>query len=80
VLLNKKKRGQYIGRLFKNTQSICLSADLLGGIHYGEECSFRNIVNFTTGKIDETSMENIEAVWCQSQSMYFYIKAVRSIK
>ena len=74
------ERGQHLSSLFKDTQSKCLSTDRLWGINYGEACSIHNIINFTKGNIDETATENIEFPYCNPQSMYFYIKAVRSIK
>ena len=71
-----RKRGQYMGRLFKDTQSKCLSADRFSEITFSEYCGYHKIVNFTKGNIDETATENVG--WCQS--VFFYIRAVRSIK
>jgi hypothetical protein len=72
----KNERGQHISSLFKDTQSKCLSADRFSGISFSEQCGFHKIVNFTKGKIDETATENVG--WCPS--VFFYIRAVRSIK
>jgi uncharacterized caspase-like protein len=81
-LLEQKvnERGQYIGSFFKDTQSKCLSADrfLGGGSTYSAFCFPNNFVNFSKGEIDSTGTENIAQTVCQS--VYYYIRAVRSIK
>jgi len=79
MLLNKKKnkRGQYVSPLFKDKQSKCLSADRFGESHYAKPCGIHTIVNFTKGEIDETAT-NIGFPYCQS--VYYCIRAVRSIK
>jgi len=79
-LLEQKvnERGQYIGSPFNDKQSKCLGADRLGGGRYQDYCVPNNIINFRKGKIDETATENAGAPYCQS--MYYYIRAVRTIK
>jgi len=79
-LLEQKvnERGQHISSLFKDTQSKCLSADRFGGGSNPNFCVPYNIVNFSKGKIDETATENVGSTYCQS--VYFYTRAVRSIK
>ena len=72
------EKGQHISPLFKDTQSKCLSADSFVGRINPEFCVPYNIVNFNKGKIDETATENVFSTWCQS--VYYYIRAVRSIK
>jgi uncharacterized caspase-like protein len=76
----KNERGQYISSLFKDTQSKCLSADRFAESRYVKSCGIHNIVNFTKGEIDETATENMGDSWCQRLSVFFYTRAVRSIK
>lgn len=72
------ERGQHISSLFKDKQSKCLSADRFFVRGYSKYCGVHNIVNFTKGKIDDTATENINTDVCYS--IYFFIRAVRSIK
>jgi hypothetical protein len=79
-LLEQKvnQRGQHISSPFKDKLSNCLSADRFFVRGYSKVCGVHNIVNFTKGKIDDTATENISYDVCHS--IYFFIKAVRSIK
>ena len=84
-LLEQKKneRGQHISPLFKDTQTKCLSADLFAEIRFvirTVKCGVYNIANFTKGEIGITATENTRESWCQRLSVFFYIRAVRSIK
>jgi len=72
------ERGQYIGSFFRDTQSKCLSADRFGGGSHRDYCVPNKIVNFKKGRTDETATENVGSGYCQS--LYYYIRAVRSIK
>jgi hypothetical protein len=74
----KNERGQHISPLFKDKQSKCLSADRFWGTDSSAFCGVYNIVNFTKGKIDEIATEHLGQDVCYS--IYFFIKAVRSIK
>jgi hypothetical protein len=78
-LLEQKvnERGQHISSLFKDKQSKCLSEDFVDS-RYTKYCRIRNIVNFSKGKIDETATEHIDVSYCHS--VFFYIRAVRTIK
>jgi hypothetical protein len=79
-LLEQKvnERGKHISSLFKDTQSKCLSTDRFGGGIIPASCISYSIVNFRKGKIDEIATKDPLNPYCQS--MYYYIRAVRTIK